>query len=110
MTEFFSRKRAFRRSPWSSRCRFGYSLPAKERFECGVVQKSVATKTWTLVKDAVPKVASKTGVRVRDARTLSKVLFLAEESLEKIAVIQQMQIRIFPACTRVPRLLGTAFP
>ena len=42
---------------------YGFATCAKEEFECVVGQKGVDTKTWTLVKDAVPKVASKTGVR-----------------------------------------------
>ena len=53
---------------------YGFATCAKEEFECVVGQKGVDTKTWTLVEDAVPKAASKTGVGVRDARTMSEVL------------------------------------
>ena len=53
---------------------YGFATCAKEEFECVVGEEGVDTKTWTLVEDAVPKVASKTGVGVRDARTMSEVL------------------------------------
>ena len=73
---------------------YGFSTCAKEEFECVVGEEGVDTKTWTLVKDAVPKVASKTGVGVRDARTLSEVLKSAEVEKAKLGAEEVVALRL----------------
>ena len=73
---------------------YGFATCAKEEFECVVGEKGVDTKTWTLVQDAVPKVASKTGVRVRDARTLSEVLKSAEVEKAKLGAEEVVALRL----------------
>ena len=73
---------------------YGFATCAKEEFECVVGEEGVDTKTWTLMKDAVPKVASKTGPRVRDARTLSEVLKSAEVEKAKLGVEEVVALRL----------------
>ena len=72
---------------------YGFATCAKEEFECVVGEGGVDAGTWTLVKDAVPKVASK-GVRVRDARTLSEVLKSAEVKKAELEVEEVVALRL----------------
>jgi len=73
---------------------YGFETCAKEEFECVVGEEGVNTKTWTMVEDAVPKVASKSGVRVRDARTLSEVLKSAEVEKAKLGAEEVVALRL----------------
>ena len=73
---------------------YGFETCAKEEFECVVGEKGVNTKTWTLVKDAVPKVASTTGVGVRDARTMSEVLRSEEVKLGGLVPEEVVALRL----------------
>ena len=73
---------------------YGSATCAKEEFECVVGEEGVNTKTWTLVEDAVPKAASKSGVRVRDARTLSEVLQSAEVGKAKLGAEEVVALRL----------------
>ena len=73
---------------------FGFETCAKEEFECVVGEWGVDKETWTLVKDAVPTVASKNGAGVRDARTLSEVLKSAEVEKATLAPEEVVALRL----------------
>ena len=73
---------------------YGFATCAKDEFECVVGEEGVNTETWTLMEDAVPKVASKTGVRVRDARTLSEVLKSAEVEKANLGKEEMVALRL----------------
>ncbi|KAJ1495377.1 hypothetical protein T484DRAFT_1762493, partial [Baffinella frigidus] len=73
---------------------YGFETCAKEEFEWVVGEEGVDKKTWTLVEGATPKVASKTGVRVRDARTLSEVLKSAEVKLGGLLPEEVIALRL----------------
>ena len=73
---------------------YGFETCAKEEFECVVGEEGVNTKTWTLVEGAVPKAASRTGVRVRDARTLSEVLKSAEVEKANLGEEEVVALRL----------------
>ena len=73
---------------------YGFETCAKEEFECVVGEEGVDQKTWTLVQDAEPKVASKTGVGGRDARTLSEVLKSVEVKKAKLGAEEVVALRL----------------